>query len=353
MDCYIICDGSFDKTSKIGAMAGSVSINNNLSEVKVDYLTELFDSTDAEMHAINLMLDQISPEDFVKISSLRIFTDSQQSIDIISGNRYYKPGTHRELLVDTIRSKIEGTNVIFNKIKAHVDKDVARNLHVVHNEVDKLASNAMKNVRDPLMYPNSFKKDTRSILLHVDRDNINQNFDDVIDLISSLSAKSYSVSVSAEDNEAIDKIQKALSTVECKGTIYLNEITHNIKVTDTDPTYIAGLERALLRVFLEGRKINYDGFINRASDTTINSLEAASQSILCRNVDFQQGHPHCLISMTGKSGCETVNDVGYWINSLSSHLGIPKLTNNKIIFRKLGVESKLKEKKKHYEPTYP
>lgn len=348
MDCYIICDGSFDKGTRLGAMGGSISIGDHTSVAKSEYLTELEDSHDAELHAINLMLEQIKPSEAEKIKSLHIFTDSLYGIGYITGKKTPKKGSHKELLVTTIQDKLDSFNenvaIVLDKVKSHVEHEEASDIEKVHNEIDRMVTTTMKGVRDPIVYPQSFAKDKRSVAMYIDRAYGDRNIDEVIDFIEQLSMKGYYVSIAVEDNRHLEQIGKKIKPQNCSAEIYLNEILQENKVVETTPLYAAGMERAVLRAFMNTKDIEFDAFVRAASDTAVNAAEVAAQALICRDLDFREGLPSFVISFSDKETKETINDVGFWFNSLSNHLNIRTLSNNKAILKALGVQTTILKK---------
>lgn len=253
-----------------------------------------------------------------------------------------KPGTHRELLVETIRDKLDSlvnAHVSFEKVKSHVENEDASEIEKVHNEIDKIVSRQMKSVRDQLVYPKAFDKDQRSVAVYIDRESCISKIDEATKLIEDLSGKGYFVSVAVEDNYFLDKVARKININNCKADIYLNEVTQDKKIIDSTPLYQYGMERALIRAFLNTKGINYNDFIRNASDTVINASETAASALLSRNLEFNEGMPQSIISITNPKSKMTINDVGYWFNSLSSHLYIKRLKYNKTIANRLGVST--------------
>jgi ribonuclease HI len=153
MNAFILCDASFDNDLKIASLAGSV-VMGDITERFTHIRTEIENSHQAEMLAISFAIKNLSNRIKVSgsnpITRVHIFTDSQAAILMNKkNNNAFK--TFRDFRADiTSRLSNLGIKATFHKVKGHQKASVATHIEAKHNEIDKLASDNLKEFKSSI-----------------------------------------------------------------------------------------------------------------------------------------------------------------------------------------------------------
>ncbi len=344
MKSFIICDASFDVTTHISGVAGSVVVGDSKGERHSYVLTEIESSNEAELYAIQFMLLNLEGKlDGIGLGELSIYTDSQSGIDYLTDEvKLKKASVKIKNIVEDIKYMIEkicpNGDVLLNKVKSHVHEVEADHFESHHNIIDKMAKDAMKSIRDPILYPKSFRHHVvrEDCVLSIDNKFIPEFSHKIIGIVKELSKKEYNVRFNVTNNDEFNKeVLDEFNNNKSKNNKieFYSATKDSIHDTQPDASYERGLDRSIMRAYCQFKKIDYQTFIENVSSGIVTSMEDSSRLVWGGN-DEGRGIELAplIINLSNSKRHDSIN---YWLNEYAGYANVTLVNSIKEIEQKL------------------
>lgn len=320
MHTNIICDASYDHHTKICGISGVSLLKNNDNLSSSYLLTEIDNSNEAELYAIQLSLvNTIKQSNGIKSDSLTIHTDSENSINYLIGNLSINSATDKIKMITTdivraLNHQCPSGNINIAKVKSHVNDRAANYIEKTHNSCDIKAKELMRSLRDPLIYPDANLPNLRNenVILSLSKSISNNNLKQIINEVKNISKSGSNLHYDMTGNKHIDRI----IIDQFNDCSRKNKIITFDKIMELQPernpsaSYKGGLDRTINRAIFYHNDINFDSFINTSNYAAINAMESATK-IFFGTSDGMLSIPSRIINIntTNQPG-----EIGFWLD---------------------------------------
>lgn len=340
MKCRIITDASFCNKTKLCGLAFSIDVDS----IRIDNsytIAECKDTNEGELFAIQFALLEL--RDYLinkKISSIDIYTDSQTAISCLSDDEFLIKVNRSNLtkIADDIHETLRelGVDDAFNfvKIKAHVNGYDATDLEHYHNVIDFHARQKLRAIRDPLLYPE--KNFNKVCVFNTSNEFLKENLQECKIVLKKLILNNFEIRVPR--NESFSFLQNIFPDVYNKNIKIVNEINSLQHLIKTNPEYTNGINRSLMRAYLNQSDVPFDSFLCNVESSIVNAAEKTA-SLMTGIVN--EAHsllvPSLVIDTIGDSSTESFS---YWLQKYSEYLNVEYNTDLKESYKLLKENNK-------------
>lgn len=203
MNAFIMCDASHDNEIGAAGLAGSIVVDG-VAERFSEIRAQIEKSHEAELEAILVSLKKLN-ERIVnsdhEITHVHIFSDCLTAINTHDKDK--KENKKNRSMYHQINSMVQSMKIssTFHKVKGHVKASEASNLEKRHNEIDKMARQALQELRKSLYSP---KKDTPYYGVVLSRNPHKKHYDALHKMGKDFAEKGMIPRVLIEDGGTID-----------------------------------------------------------------------------------------------------------------------------------------------------